>query len=87
MEANYFTILWWFLPYINMNQPWVYMYPTILNPAPTSLPTPHLCVVPKHASNLHWSSVLHVVIYMLQCYSLISKSLFFTFMSLLLSCI
>ena len=25
MEANYFTILWWFLPYIDMNQPWVYM--------------------------------------------------------------
>ena len=26
-----------------------------------------------HASNLHWSSVLHMVIYMLQCYSLISS--------------
>ena len=26
MEANYFTILWWFLPYIHMNQPWVYMW-------------------------------------------------------------
>ena len=25
IEANYFTILWWFLPYIDMNQPWVYM--------------------------------------------------------------
>ena len=21
------TILWWFLPYIDMNQPWVYMCP------------------------------------------------------------
>ena len=21
-----FTILWWFLPYIHMNQPWMYMY-------------------------------------------------------------
>ena len=21
LEANYFTMLWWFLPYINMNQP------------------------------------------------------------------
>ena len=25
MEANYFTILWWFLQYIHMNQPWVSM--------------------------------------------------------------
>ena len=25
LEANYFTILHWFLPYIDMNQPWVYM--------------------------------------------------------------
>ena len=25
MEANYFTILYWFLSYIDMNQPWVYM--------------------------------------------------------------
>ena len=22
--ANYFTIWWWFLPYIHMSQPWVY---------------------------------------------------------------
>ena len=28
-----------------------------------------------HASNLHWSSVLHMVIYMFQCYSLISSRL------------
>ena len=25
LEANYFSILWWFLPYIHMNQPQVYM--------------------------------------------------------------
>ena len=36
-----------------------------------------------HASNLDWSSILHVIIYMLQCYSfqsypIESKSLFFT---------
>ena len=28
MKANYFTILWWVLPYIDMNQPWVYMCPS-----------------------------------------------------------
>ena len=25
LEANYFTVLQWFLPYIDMNQPWVYV--------------------------------------------------------------
>ena len=34
MEANYFTILWWFLPYIDMNQPWVYLCPPSQNPLP-----------------------------------------------------
>ena len=45
MENNYFTILWWFLPYINMNQPQVHICLPILNPPPTSLPTTFLCVV------------------------------------------
>ena len=48
MEANFFTILWWFLPYIDMNQPWVYMCPTILKFLPTSLPSPSFCIVPEH---------------------------------------
>ena len=44
LEANYFTILWWFLPCIDMSQPWVYMYP----PCWTSLPAPS----PSHPSGL-----------------------------------
>ena len=43
----------------------------------TSLSTPSRWVVPEdqlcallHALNLHWSSVLHMIIYMSQCYSL-----------------
>ena len=36
MEANYFTILQWFLPYIDLNQPWVYM----CHPSQTPLPPP-----------------------------------------------
>ena len=32
LETNYFTILWWFLPYIDMHQPQVYMCPPSWTP-------------------------------------------------------
>ena len=35
-----FTILWWFLAYIDMNQPWVYMCPPLWTPLPPPSP-PH----------------------------------------------
>ena len=40
MEANYFTILWWFLPYIDMNQSRMYMCAPILNPSSHLPPHP-----------------------------------------------
>ena len=33
-NSIHFTILCWFLPYVNMNWPRVHMYPLILNPPP-----------------------------------------------------
>ena len=36
LEANYFIILQWFLSYIDMNQPWIYMY----SPSRSHLPPP-----------------------------------------------
>ena len=94
-EANYFTILWWFFPYIDMNQPWVYKCPPILNLPPSCPSAPALSAL-LHALNLHWSSILHMVIYVFQCYSLKSshspllpqspKSVVYI-SSLLLSCI
>ena len=105
LTDNYFTTLWWFFPCINMSHPWVHMCCPILNPPSISLPNsiplgwPRALVLSAllHASTLLWSSVLHMVIYMFQYYSLKSshhllsptesKSLFFTSVSLLLSCI
>ena len=97
MEDNYFTILWWFLPYINMNHPQVYMYSPRPIPEPFSHLPPHpiLLGCPRvlalgallHALNSHWSSVLHMIMYMFQCYFIksfhrrllpLSPSLFFT---------
>ena len=59
LEANYFTILQWFLPYIDMNQPWIYMYsPSRSQLPPPSLPDPSgssQCTRSErlsHASNL-----------------------------------
>ena len=79
--ANYFTILWWFLPYINMNWPQVCMHLPHAEP-PSHLPPHHIPLgCPRvsalgallHASNLHWSFNLHMVIYMFQCYFLKSS--------------
>ena len=80
-EDNCFTILWWFLPYIDMKQSWVHMCPPILKPPPTSLPYPIPLGCPRapalsallHSSNLYWSSILHMVIYMFQCCSFTSS--------------
>ena len=61
LEANYFTTLQWVLSYIEMNQPWSYMYSPSRSPLPPpSLPDPSgssQCTRPKHlshASSLGW---------------------------------
>ena len=60
-----------------MNQPWVYMCPPYWNPSllpphpiPLGCPSVPALSALFHASNLEWSSISHVVIYMFQCYSL-----------------
>ena len=68
-------------PYINMN--WSQVYMCLHHPeSPSHLP-PH--TIPLgchqvlvlgallHAPNLHWSYILHMVMYMYQCYSLKSS--------------
>ena len=38
LEANYFTTLQWVLSYIDMNQPWIYMYSPSQSPLPPPSP-------------------------------------------------
>ena len=100
LEVNYFTMLWWFLPYIEMNQPRVYMCPpswTPLPPSPshpsglslyTSFECPVSCielglVIYFTYGNIHISMLFSQIIP--PSPSPTEKSLFFTFVSLLLS--
>ena len=69
-----------FLPYIDMNHPWVYMCspsctPPNLppHPIPQGYPSALALSALFHASNVDWSSISHVVICMFQCYSLKSS--------------
>ena len=62
------------MPYINMNQPRVHMCPhpkphSRLPPHPVPLGCPRALALSAliHVSNLHLSSILHMVIYMFQC--------------------
>ena len=47
------TILWWFLSYIHMNQPWVYMcsppWPSLPPPSPSHSSGSFQCSSPEHA--------------------------------------
>ena len=68
------------LPYIDMNQPWVYVCSPSWTPLPPHSPSHSSglsrCTSPEHlshASNLDWWSVSHMIIYMFQCYSLKSS--------------
>ena len=73
------TILW-FLPYIDMNQPWYTCAPhpetpfhLLPHPIFQGYPSAPALSTVSHASNLDWRSVSHMIIYMFQCYSLKSS--------------
>ena len=104
MEANNFAILWQFLPYIHMNQPWVYMcspsWPSLPPATPSHPSWSSQCTSPEHPvssikpglaiyftyDNIHVSLLFSQIIPPSHCHTE-SKSLFFTSVSLLLSCI
>ena len=76
LEANYFTILWWFLTSIDMNQSWVYMCSPSWDPLPPPSPShpsgSSQCTRPEHPVSRIKPGLaicLHMIIYMFQCYS------------------
>ena len=76
MKANYFTILWWFLPYVDMNPMSPCPEPlSHLPPHPIHLGCPSALALSAlhHASILDSSTVSHMVTYRFQCYSLKSS--------------
>ena len=67
MKDTCFVVLCWFLPNINMNQPWVEICPLSLEPPSPSHPS-RLLQSPSwsslsHVANSHWLSILHMVMY------------------------
>ena len=84
MEDNCFTILCWFLPYINMNQPQVYICALPLEPSSHLSPPSHPSRLSQntglsslyHTANSHWLSILHiVVVQLLSCVPLFANPL------------
>ena len=74
----YFSFLFFFfLSYIDLNQPWIYMCSPSQSPLPPPSP-PHpsgssQCTSPEHlshASNLVWCSISSLIIYLFQSCSL-----------------
>ena len=72
--------VFFFLPYMDMNQPQGHVCPhpecpSHLPPHPTPPGCPRALALSAllHASNSHWSSISHMIIYMFQCYSLKSS--------------
>ena len=76
MEANYFTILYWFCH----TSTWIcHGYTRVPHPEPLSHLPPHTIPLGHpsapapsilyHASNLDWRSISHMILYMFQCHS------------------
>ena len=103
MEANYFTILYWFChistwihhgcTYAPHPEPPSHVHPLTIPLGHPSAPAPSILY---HASNLDWGFISHMIIYMFQCHSpkssppaspTESKRLLYTSVSLLLSLI
>ena len=55
LEADYFTTLRWFLLYIHMNQPWVYMcspsWPSLPHPPPSHPSGSYQCTSPEYPAS------------------------------------
>ena len=69
LTRGYFAILSWFLPYINMNQSWVYICPLLFE-LPSHLPpklTPLGCHRRLDLHSMHHKANSHRLFYMVMC--------------------
>ena len=84
LEDNYFTISWWIFCHTStwVSHRYTWVHPHLELPPPRHLPLhtvllgwPRAPVLGAllHAWNLHSSSILHMIMYMFQCYSLKSS--------------
>ena len=74
MEANYFTILYWFaIHYMNLPRVYSVLHPEPPPTSPQPIPLGHASAPApstlSHASNLDWQFISHVILYMFQCHS------------------
>ena len=68
LENNCFTILCWLLPYINMNQPEVYICPLPLEPSTLFHPSTLSESTRFELYSKFSLVILHMVMYTFQCY-------------------
>ena len=77
MEANYVTIFWWFLAWIThrctcVPPSWT-LFHLLPHPIPLGCSRASGSSALLHASNLHWPSISHLIIYTFQSFSLKSS--------------
>ena len=79
-----FTVLCWFIPNINKNQPWIYSCP-LPHEHPSQLPAHStllgcywaLVWAPRATANPHWLSILHMVVWICMLTLFIHPTLYF----------
>ena len=79
LEDNYFTILWWFLPYINMNWPQVYIHVSRVSWTPLPPPFPaYLSGLSQSTTFVRLASCIELVLVIYLTYGNVHVSMLFS---------